>query len=130
MNEKILRYVNSGLDQTPQGKADFVPWQKRIANLTERNPHANIEEGKIYQGIEIYGKRYGKNVRFYEVLGDITEHIQNQIHSVVLDQNPQLRNKYAEPASLSRLIIDQIGWDIRTVAKTAKRNNGNANVPE
>ena len=72
LKEKILRYVDNGLDQTAQGKADFVPWQQRIENLGKRNPQANREDGILYQGMELNGKTYGKEVPFYDVLGDIT----------------------------------------------------------
>ncbi len=109
LKEKALRYVDSGLDQTSDGHADFVNWPQRMENLGKRNPKANKEEGKIYS-------KDGEEVLFYDdVLGPLTGQIQTELHNIILDRNPRFREEYPEPEMLTQLIRDQIVQDIESI---------------
>jgi hypothetical protein len=102
LKEKILRYVDSSLDQTLDGHADFVDWNMRIANLGKRHPDINKESGSIY----------GEGALLFDRLAEITEEIERDLYEIIIDKNPQLTQQYPRAETLGRLIRDHVTTEI------------------
>jgi hypothetical protein len=102
MPEKILRYVDSSLGQTPDNHADIVPWEARLEELGRRHKEVNETQGNQMYGMLLYDK-----------LAEITRRIEIDIYNAIIGKHPELQKEYTQPVDLSQLIRDQIEQDIK-----------------
>lgn len=100
--EKILRFVDSSIGQTDDGKTDIINWQSRIDNLAERYPQINQKVGdKLYGGKPLYKK-----------LAEVTVRIEADLYALITSRHPKLKEKYSEQSMLKELVRDTIYVDI------------------
>lgn len=101
--EKILRYVDSSIGQTGDGKADIVDWRIRVVDLKKRYPEINAKVGA-----DLY------NMSLYDRLAEVTDNVEGDIFKTIIEHNPVLNAKYPDQRSLRQLIGDTITSEIET----------------
>ncbi|MEK7509206.1 MAG: hypothetical protein AAB605_00660 [Patescibacteria group bacterium] len=101
MKEKIMRYVDSCLGTTPDGRAYLQDWHQRFEALRKRSPKMNIDVGnELYGGTPLFDKQE-----------EITEIVEKELFELVKENNPQLSQKFLAPSDLRMLVEDAILGD-------------------
>ena len=98
--EKILRYIDSCLGTTKDGRAEFQPWRDRLADLAKRHPVINKEQGERMYGMPLYDK-----------LAEVTARVEKDLFEEVKKNNLRDSNT-GSPADLSMLTELSLAADI------------------
>lgn len=101
IEEKILRYIDSSIGETPNKQATIVPWSERIDVLAQTHPIINKEVGETLYGMPLYDK-----------LKEITGIIERDLHGQILSLHPEFVTSYPAPGDLLQLISNQIKKEI------------------
>lgn len=97
IEEKILRYADSSIGNTQEGKVAILPWRERMDGLRRAHPEIDIK-----RGMELYG------IPLYDKLSEVTAEIEKEFYERLVLPGPILVGRYPSPEYLTAYIVDTI----------------------